>query len=437
VAEWTLKLGEAMGMEGPDLINDRRGALLHDIGKIGVPESILLKPGPLSDEEWEVMRKHPRYAHLLLSEIPYLRAAVNIPYCHHEKWDGSGYPRGLKGKEIPLAARVFSVVEVWDVLGSDRPYREAWPNMKIREHLKSQSGIDFDPEIVEKFLDLEREGGFTREPASESILTQDEAPQEKGTEEETDAEPPKETATTEPQGEVTEEPQEEVIEEPKEEEPKGTVLGKLKGKVAETLKEKVSEESEEKEPQETLSPEKPETVDLKPEETDPKLEETPSPEQPEEVDLKPEEKVSTEEPKESGLKFKDTLSPEESQEPDLEPKETLSPEQPSEIGLKFKETVTPVEPGKTDLEPKQTGLKSEEKASPEEPSETGLKLEDQDSPVEVRGTNSEPPLIFNQPLMEAVTQELEETTGDAKVTERLMGRVTQEQLEPEEEGKDT
>jgi len=471
LAEWTLKLGEAMGMEGRDLINDRRGALLHDIGKIGVPESILLKPGPLSDEEWEVMHKHPRYAYLLLSEIPYLRAAVDIPYCHHEKWDGSGYPRGLKDREIPLAARVFSVIEVWDVLGCDRPYREAWPNMKIREYLKSQSGKDFDPEIVEKFLDLEREGGFTREPASESILTRDEAAEEKGT----DAEPPKEMDTSEPQEEVTEKIQEAAIEEPKE-----TVLGKITEKVTEALKGKVSEEPEEAvteksqgdtsqgdtsqgieakeiinpeepvevdltlketdpKPKETLSLEKPDEADLKPKETlslekpdevDLKPKESLSPEKPEEVDLSLKEKVGTEEPKESALKFKEPVSPEEPKESDLKPKETHSPEELKETSLKFKEPASPEKPNETDLKPKET-------ASTGETSAPGIQPEDQVSPVEVMGTNSAPPLIFNEPLMETVNQELEETTGEAKVTERLMGRVTQEPLEPEEDGKDT
>jgi len=242
LAEWTLKLGEAMGMEGPHLINERRGALLHDIGKIGVPESILLKAGPLSDEEWEVMHKHPRYAYLLLSEIPYLRAAVNIPYCHHEKWDGSGYPRGLKGKEIPLAARVFSVVEAWEVLGCDRPYREVWSNVEIRAHLKSQSGIDFDPEIVETFLELEREGAFTREPPTESIITEEEAPEEKTLDERVEekgaeTEPPQETATQKPRERVPEETEETVSQEPK-----GTVLGEIKDKVTEKLKETVRQE---------------------------------------------------------------------------------------------------------------------------------------------------------------------------------------------------
>ena len=347
LAEWTLKLGEAMGIEGPELINDRRGALVHDIGMIGVPESILLKPGPLSDEEWEVIQKHPRYAYLLLSEIPYLRAAVNIPYCHHEKWDGSGYPRGLKGKEIPLAARVFSVVEAWDVLGCDRPYREAWPNMKIREHLKSQSGIDFDPEIVETFLELEREGAFTREPPSKNIITPEEATEESPVDERveeqrTEAEPPQEMAAAEPKEEVTQKPREEVSEETK-----GTVLEKLKGKLTETLQGKVSEEPEE-------------TVTEKPQAT--------------------------------------------------EPQEKVSPQEPEEADLTLKETVT-------QEEPEETGLKPKEKVSPEEP----------------EGTNSEPPMIFSEPLMGTVTQELEEPGEEGKVTERLMGIVTQEPLKTEEE----
>ena len=169
VADWTLKLGETVGMEGRDLVHVRHGALLHDIGKIRIPESILLKPGPLTEEEWKIMRKHPGYAFELMSEVPYLRTAVNIPYCHHEKWDGSGYPRGLKGKEIPLAARVFAVVEAWDLLCSDRPYRKAWLPDKIREHLRSHSGIDFDPDIVEKFLELEREGEFAPATQPRSI----------------------------------------------------------------------------------------------------------------------------------------------------------------------------------------------------------------------------------------------------------------------------
>ncbi len=195
-------------MEGRDLVHVRHGALLHDIGKIRVPESILLKPGPLTEEEWKIMREHPSYAFELMSEVPYLRAAVNIPFCHHEKWDGSGYPRGLKGKEIPLAARVFAVVEAWDLLSSDRPFRKAWIPEKIREHLRSHSGIDFDPDIVEKFLELERQGAFAPAALPESIpeekieeqAVQEERPvqEEKPIEEETPIEEEKTVEEEEP-----------------------------------------------------------------------------------------------------------------------------------------------------------------------------------------------------------------------------------------------
>jgi putative two-component system response regulator len=130
-----------------------RGALLHDIGKMGVPDSILLKPGSLSDSEWEVMRKHPVYAYEMLSPITYLKRALEIPYCHHEKWDGSGYPRGLKGEEIPLFARVFSVVDVFDALTSDRPYRKAWIRDDVYRYVQEQSGKYFDPQIAKIFLE--------------------------------------------------------------------------------------------------------------------------------------------------------------------------------------------------------------------------------------------------------------------------------------------
>lgn len=123
VVEVTIELAGLLGMDGDQLVNVRRGALLHDIGKMGIPDSILLKPGPLTDYEWEIMRLHPSYAHQMLSSIEYLRPALEIPFCHHEKWDGTGYPRGLKGKEIPLAARIFAVVDVWDALSFNRPYR--------------------------------------------------------------------------------------------------------------------------------------------------------------------------------------------------------------------------------------------------------------------------------------------------------------------------
>ena len=154
VAEITLKLGKAMAIKEADLVQMHRGALLHDIGKLGVPDSILLKPGPLTEAEWQVMRQHPNYAYLLLSPNPYLAQAIEIPYCHHEHWDGSGYPRGLKAEQIPLAARIFAVVDVWDALRSDRPYRAAWPEAEARNYLREQAGRMFDPFVVERFLQL-------------------------------------------------------------------------------------------------------------------------------------------------------------------------------------------------------------------------------------------------------------------------------------------
>jgi HD-GYP domain-containing protein (c-di-GMP phosphodiesterase class II) len=154
VTEMTLRLAERMGQNEEELIYIRRGALLHDIGKLGVPDGILLKPDTLTDEEWSVMKRHAQYAYDMLAPIDYLRPALAIPYCHHEKWDGTGYPRGLKGEEIPLAARIFAVVDVWDALRSDRPYRKGWSEGDVREHIRQQSGIHFDPQVVEVFLKL-------------------------------------------------------------------------------------------------------------------------------------------------------------------------------------------------------------------------------------------------------------------------------------------
>jgi putative nucleotidyltransferase with HDIG domain len=154
VTEMTLRLARAVGMSDAELVHVRRGALLHDIGKMGIPDSILLKSGPLDDEEWDIMRQHPVYAYQLLSPIAYLRPALDIPYCHHEKWDGTGYPRGLKGEHIPLSARIFALVDVWDALRSDRPYRDAWPEEKALEHIREQAGEHFDPQVVEVFLEL-------------------------------------------------------------------------------------------------------------------------------------------------------------------------------------------------------------------------------------------------------------------------------------------
>jgi len=132
----------------------RRGALLQDIGKMGVPDAILLKPGKLTDEEWVIMRQHPQRAYELLSPIAYLRPALDIPYCHHERWDGGGYPRKLKRDEIPLAARIFAVVDVWDALRSNRPYRLGWAEADVLDYLHDQASKHFDPKIVEAFLAL-------------------------------------------------------------------------------------------------------------------------------------------------------------------------------------------------------------------------------------------------------------------------------------------
>ncbi|MGB0385955.1 MAG: HD domain-containing phosphohydrolase [Ardenticatenaceae bacterium] len=154
VTEMTLHIARTLGMSDEELVQIRRGALLHDIGKMGIPDNILLKPGPLTDEEWKIMRLHPSYAYHMLSPIPYLKAALDIPYNHHEKWDGTGYPRGLKGEEIPLAARIFAIVDVWDALRSDRPYRQAWPKKKVCQHIGSLSGSHFDPRLVDAFLEV-------------------------------------------------------------------------------------------------------------------------------------------------------------------------------------------------------------------------------------------------------------------------------------------
>jgi PAS domain-containing protein len=152
VTEITVRLAEAMGMSKDEIVHARRGALLHDIGKLGVPDAILFKPGKLNNEEWALMVQHPRFAYNMLSPIAYLRPALDIPYCHHEKWDGSGYPRGLKGEQIPLAARIFAVVDVWDALTSNRPYRKAWEESEALEYIRTQPGQHFDPKVVEIFL---------------------------------------------------------------------------------------------------------------------------------------------------------------------------------------------------------------------------------------------------------------------------------------------
>jgi PAS domain S-box-containing protein len=152
VTDLTLKLAGAMSISESQMTHIRRGALLHDIGKMGVPDSILLKADQLTDEEWGKMRMHPEFAYEMLSSIRYLQPALDIPYCHHEKWDGTGYPRSLKGEEIPLAARIFAIVDVWDALINDRPYRPAWTKEKALDYIQEQSGKYFDPEVVDTFL---------------------------------------------------------------------------------------------------------------------------------------------------------------------------------------------------------------------------------------------------------------------------------------------
>ena len=147
------------------LVSDHADELVHDIGKMGIPDGILNKPGPLSESEWEIMRKHPVYAYQMLSPIAYLRPALAIPCCHHERWDGSGYPMGWKEEDIPLPARIFAVVDVWDALRSDRPYRVAWPEEQILDHLETNRSVHFDPRVVDEFLRMIRTEGPDRQAA--------------------------------------------------------------------------------------------------------------------------------------------------------------------------------------------------------------------------------------------------------------------------------
>jgi len=152
VTEMAIRLARQLGCTDDELLHIRRGALLHDMGKMGIPDEILQKPGPLTDEEWIIMRKHPLYAFQMLSPIHYLNQSLIIPYFHHERWNGTGYPQGLKGEEIPLFARLFAVVDVWDALSSDRPYRKRVPPQEVAHYLREEAGRLFDPAIVEKFL---------------------------------------------------------------------------------------------------------------------------------------------------------------------------------------------------------------------------------------------------------------------------------------------
>lgn len=154
VTDLTIKLARQMGIPDAEILHIRRGALLHDIGKMGIPDHILNKPDELTPEEWHIMRNHTSHAYKMLSPIKYLQPALDIPRCHHEKWDGTGYPDGLKGEQIPIAARIFAVVDVWDALTSNRPYRDAWSNDEATEYIRSESGRHFDSQVVETFLSL-------------------------------------------------------------------------------------------------------------------------------------------------------------------------------------------------------------------------------------------------------------------------------------------
>ncbi len=159
VVDIVIEIAKKMDFDNNAITNIYRGALLHDIGKMGIPDAILQKAGKLSYEEWEIMRLHPVYAHKWLSQVDFLKYAVEIPYSHHERWDGTGYPLGLKGDDIPIAARIFAIVDVWDALLSDRPYRQAWSKEKAIAHIQAESGKHFDPEVVAIFLDLMKEEG--------------------------------------------------------------------------------------------------------------------------------------------------------------------------------------------------------------------------------------------------------------------------------------
>ncbi len=154
VVGMTVKLARNLGISEEELVHIRRGAILHDIGKMGIPDNILLKPGPLTDEEWIIMKKHPAFAYNMLSCIPFLQTAVDIPYNHHERWDGDGYPRGLKKTDIPLSARIFSIIDFFDALTSDRVYRPAWKAEDALAYIEDESGTRFDPEIVPIFLEM-------------------------------------------------------------------------------------------------------------------------------------------------------------------------------------------------------------------------------------------------------------------------------------------
>lgn len=150
------RLAEALGMPAAEIVQLRRGALLHDIGKLAVPDDILLKPAGLDEDELKIMQKHPLYAKQMLAGIPFLEPAMAVAYSHHERWDGQGYPEGLKGEEIPLVARLFAVIDTWDALNSERVYRPAWSPEQAKAYLKENAGIQYDPHIVDVFLGMLR-----------------------------------------------------------------------------------------------------------------------------------------------------------------------------------------------------------------------------------------------------------------------------------------
>ncbi|SIP66019.1 Cyclic di-GMP phosphodiesterase response regulator RpfG (fragment) [Mycobacterium tuberculosis] len=158
VTELTLKLARQMGLPEEDLEHLRRGAILHDVGKLGVPDAVLLKPGPLNAEEWALMRKHPTLAYQWLSGVPFLRKALAIPYAHHERWDGKGYPDGLAGEAIPLLARIFALADVYDALTSERPYKPPWSHEEALAELERQAGRQFDPQLAQVFVRQLRQG---------------------------------------------------------------------------------------------------------------------------------------------------------------------------------------------------------------------------------------------------------------------------------------
>lgn len=158
VTNMTLKFAQLIGIKDPDSLKIiERGAALHDMGKIGIPDNILVKPGKLNEDEWQQMRQHPEIAQQVLSKISFLRPSIDIPYSHHERWDGTGYPLGLKEEAIPLAARIFSIIDVWDALSNKRVYKDAWPEQKVLDYIRSQAGAQFDPRLTQIFLDHYRE----------------------------------------------------------------------------------------------------------------------------------------------------------------------------------------------------------------------------------------------------------------------------------------